>query len=145
MWNQPYLSRGSNSLNSASGPRKTKPRSFSASWMIKIKVHTIDGNLDFVYSAVQLQFWRHKCQQFYVPADKTIKNRDNLRIKCFSYSKISAFLCSLFSVFALFYLILENMGLMGENFVFLFYLTLVISWYISQLPPIVIDNLFEWM
>ena len=73
-----------------------------------------------LYTLSTAVFLRHKCQQFYVP-DKTVKNSDNFRIKCFSYSKISAILCSLFPVFALFYLILENMSTNGRKFRFPFY------------------------
>jgi len=80
--------------------------------------------------------------------DKIIKNSDNFRIKCFSYSKISA----IFVFFIIcFYTFLFNLGkvktcqLTGENFVFLFKFDtcdVVYNWYISLLPPIVLDNPF---
>ena len=85
---------------------------------------------------------RHKCQQFYV-SDKIINNNDKI-IKCVSYSEISAILSSLISVYKAFYLILENMG---ENVVFLVIFDtcdVMYNWSISLLPPIVLDNLFEF-
>ena len=63
-------------------------------------------------------------------------------MKCLSYSEKSAYFCSLFSAFALFYLILENMG---ENVVFLVIFDtcdVMFNWFISLLQPIVLDNLF---
>ena len=67
-------------------------------------------------------------------------------IKSLSYSEISLILCSLFSVFTLFYLILETCQLMGENVVFLVIFDtcdVMYNWSISQLTPIVLDNLFD--
>ena len=52
---------------------------------------------------------------------------------------------SLFTVFTLIYLILENMSLMGEKcgFQVIFDTCCVVyNWSISLLPPIVLDNLF---
>ena len=71
---------------------------------IQIDYSKIYGNVEFVHSSdvtsVNLVF----------VSDKIINNSDHFRIKCLSYSKISAILCFfLFSVFTLFYLILENM------------------------------------
>ena len=54
-------------------------------------------------------------------------------------------MCSEVSVFTLFYLILENMSTNGENIVFLVIFDtcdVVYNWFISMLPPIVLDNLF---
>ena len=56
-------------------------------------------------------FLRHKCQQFYV-SDKNINNSDK---KDLSYSQIYAILCSLISVYTLFYLISENMSTKGRK------------------------------
>ena len=42
-------------------------------------------------------------------------------------------MCPLFTVFTLFYLILEDMSANVTSF---------INWFISQLPPIVLDNQF---
>ena len=61
-------------------------------------------------------------------------------------------MCSLFSVFTLFYLILEIMSnnvriKMSLNFVFLVIFDtcdVVYNWSISLLPPIVLDNLFGY-
>ena len=49
-------------------------------------------------------------------------------------------MCSLFSVFPLFYLILENMS---TNVIF-DSCDVVYNWSISLLPPIVLDNLFGY-
>ena len=55
----------------------------------------------------------------FVP-DKIIKDSDTFRIKCLPYSKISAilYMYSLFCVFTLFYLILENMSTIVRKFCF---------------------------
>ena len=74
---------------------------------IQIDSSTIDGYVEFVHS----QYLRHKCQQFYV-SDKIINNID---YKELIFSEIRAILCSLFSVFTLFYLILENMSTNGRK------------------------------
>ena len=56
-------------------------------------------------------------------SDKIINNSYNFRIKCLFYSKISAILCSLFSVFTLL-----NLGNCCKKIYFsLLYLTLVTS------------------
>ena len=71
---------------------------------------TIDGNVECIH--YQYSFiLRHKCQQFYV-SDKIINNID---FKELIFSEIRAILCSLFSVFTLFYLILENMSTNGRK------------------------------
>ena len=60
-------------------------------------------------------------------------------------------MCSLVSVFKLFYIILKNMSTnMGENIVFLLIFgtcDVVYNWFISLLPHIVLDNLFwvDWV
>ena len=80
----------------------------------QIVKYTIDGNVEFVHSQYTV-FLRHKCQQLYV-SDKIINNSD-----------ISAILCSLFSVFTLFYLIMEIMSTNGRKCCLPCYLTLVSS------------------
>ena len=59
-----------------------------------------------LYTLSTAEFLRHTCQQFYVLI---------VIIKCLSYSEISAILCFLFSVFTLFYSILENMSTNGRK------------------------------
>ena len=54
-------------------------------------------------------------------------------------------MCPLFSVFTLFYLIYENMSTNVRKFVFFVIFDtcdVVYNWFISLLPPIVLDNLF---
>ena len=96
---------------------KERPKTFVIYYVFKC-IHKIDssifdGNVEFVHSQY----------------DKIINNSDNLRIKCLSYSKISAILCVPFFVFTLFlfnlrkhvnnlYLILENMSTNVRKFRF---------------------------
>ena len=96
----------------------------------QIDSSTIDGNIVFVQctlSSVNSVF---------------VTNSDNFRIMCLSYCKINAIL---FSVFTLFYLILENMSTNVRKFRFVIFDTcdVVYNWSISLLPPIVLDNLFD--
>ena len=62
-------------------------------------------------------------------SDKIVNDSDNFKRKSLSYSKISGIIsCSFFSVFTLFYLILENMSsvnLYEKILFFLLYLTLL--------------------
>ena len=74
---------------------------------IQIDSSTIDGNVEFVTLSVQLYSNVTSVKLVFV-SDKMIINSDNFGTKCLSYGKISAFLCFMFSVFTLFYLILEN-------------------------------------
>jgi len=71
-------------------------------------------------------------------SDKIINNSDNFGIKWLFYGKI-------FSVFTLFYLILENMSTNVRKFLFpCLFDTCDVEYNlsISLLPPIVLDNLF---
>ena len=67
---------------------------------------TIDGNVEFVHSQYICILSSQVSIQFFL-SDKIIKNSDNFRIKCLSYSKIRAILCVIFSVF---YTFLFNIG-----------------------------------
>ena len=71
---------------------------------------TIDGNVEF---SVQLFSYVTSVNLVFV-SDKINNNSDNFRIKCLPYSKM----CSLFSVFTIFYLILENMSANVTTFCF---------------------------
>ena len=80
-------------------------------------------------------------------SDKIINNCDNFKIKFLSYSKISAIVYVIFSVFTLFYLILKNMSTNVKKFLFssLYVIfdtcDVMYNLSISLLPPIVLDNL----
>ena len=79
-------------------------------------------------------------------SDKTINNSDNLRIKCLSYSKISAILSVLYFLFLHFFI--TSCHVMSTNVRKLCFLVIfdtcdvLYNWSISLLPPIVLDNLF---
>ena len=60
----------------------------------QIDSRTIDGKVEFVHSQYSCILTSQVSIQFYV-SDKIINNSDNFRIKCLSYSKISAILCVL--------------------------------------------------
>ena len=66
--------------------------SFKGSQIHQIDSSTIDGNVEFVCT-LSRQFVTSVNSVFV--SDKIINNSDNFRIKCFSYSKISAILCVL--------------------------------------------------
>ena len=93
---------------------KERPKTFVIYYVFKC-IHKIDssifdGNVEFVHSQY----------------DKIINNSDNLRIKCLSYSKISAILCVPFFVFTLFLFNLRKHVNKCEKISFsLLYLTLV--------------------
>ena len=70
---------------------------------IQIDSSTIDGNVEFLTLSVQLYSDVTSVNSVFV-SDKIINNSDNIRIKCLSFNNPS------FSVFTLFYLILENMS-----------------------------------
>ena len=113
--------------------------------VIQIDSSTIDGNVEFVHS-VQLFSYVTSVNLVFV-SDKINNNSDNFWEKCFILQENKCnLMCSLFSVFTLFYLILENSKLMWANFAFLDIFDtcdVVHNWFISLLLPIVLDNLFE--
>ena len=81
-------------------------------------------------------------------SDKIIKNSDNFKIKCLSYSKKFNFMCSLVSVFLLFYLIYENMSTNVRQFRFLVIFDtcdVMYNWFISLLYLIIynLGNLYS--
>ena len=74
---------------------------------------TIDGTVEFVHS-VQLYSYVTSANSFMCPTKILII----VIIKCLSYIEITAILCSLFSVFTFFNLILENMSTNVRKFSF---------------------------
>ena len=77
---------------------------------VELKVHnsriqkdssTIDGNVELL--SVQLYSDVTSVNSVFV-SDKIINNSDNFRIKCLSYSKISAILCVLYFLFLHFFI-----------------------------------------
>ena len=106
---------------------------------------TIDGNEEFVHS--QLYSYVTSVVNLVFVSDKIINNSDNFGIQSFSCGIISAILCSLFSVFKLLYLIFGNISTNIGNFVFLVIFDIcavVYNWFISLLPPLVLDNLLDY-
>ena len=78
-------------------------------WYQKSNWSYSDGNVEFAHSQYSCIF---KCQQFYVTTKLLI-------IEIIKYLSYSAIFCSLFSVFTIFYLILETMSTNGKIVVFL--------------------------
>ena len=76
-------------------------------------------------------------------SNKIINNNDNFRIKCLSYSEISA----LYFLFLHFFVeSWKTCQLLWENLVFFVIFDtfdVMYHWSISLLPPIVLDNLFD--
>ena len=62
---------------------------------------TIDGNVEFVHSQYICILTPQVSTQFLCPtkSSKIINNNDNFRIKCYFYSKISAILVSVLTLF----------------------------------------------
>ena len=77
---------------------------------------TIDGNVVFVLSQYSCILTSQVLTQYV--SHKIIDNIDNFRIKSLSQWKRCNFMCCLFSVFTLFYLILKNMSNNGRKFRF---------------------------
>ena len=101
----------------------------------EVKLIYSDGNVELAHSQYSCIF---KCQQFYVTTKLIIIEI----IKCLSYSAI---FCSLFSVFTIFYLILETMSTNGKIVVFLVIFDTCDVMYklvlfFSNVPPVPLDS-----
>ena len=69
----------------------------------QIGSNTIDGNVGFVHSQYSCFLSSHSVNSVFV-SEKIINNSDNFRIKCFSYSKISANSCVLYFLLLYFFI-----------------------------------------
>ena len=103
----------------------------------QIDSSTIDGNVKFVHYQYNCISVFSRVNLVFV-SDKIINNSDNFRIKCLSYSKINAILFFIFW----FYTFLFDLGKPSFSLLYLTPETPVYNWFISMLPPIVLDNLF---
>ena len=108
---------------------------------------TIDCNVEFVHSQNSSILTSQVSSFCVLVSDTIINTSDNFRIKCFSYSEISAILCVLYFLIVHFFISSwKTCQLMFENFFFLVVFDtcdVAYNWSISLLPPIVLDNLFD--
>ena len=68
----------------------------------QIDFSTIDGNVEFALS-VQTYSDVTSDNSVFV-SEKIVNNNDNFRIKCLSYSKISAIICVLYFLFSQYFI-----------------------------------------
>ena len=111
---------------------------------IQIDSSTIDSNVEFVLSQNSCILTSQVSSFCVFVSDTIINNGDNFRMKCFSYSEISAILCVLYFLILHFFISSWNTcQLMFENFFVFDICDVAYNWSISLLPPIVLDNLFD--
>ena len=111
-------------------------------WIFSNRIlSTIEGNVKFIHSQYSSIFTSQVSTFLMFPR----KLLTIVIIMCLSYRHISETLCSLFSAFTLFYLILENVSTNERNdvfFVIFHNYDVMYNRSISLLPPIILDNLF---
>ena len=70
----------------------------------KIDFSSVDSKVAFKNSQYTAMYFYVTSDNLIVVSDKTINNSDNFRLKCLSFSKISALLCVLYFLFLHFFL-----------------------------------------